>query len=44
MHKERTFKDDIVELAKNINRESQDVIRIAKVAAGTCTDCTITKV
>jgi hypothetical protein len=37
-------KDDIVELAKNINKESQEVTRIATVAAGACTDSTLRKV
>jgi hypothetical protein len=36
--KERTCKDDIVELAKSINEESVVVTRIAAVAAGACTD------
>ena len=31
-------KDDIVELAKNITKESQEVTRIATVAARACTD------
>lgn len=42
--KDRTFKDNIVELANNINRENQDVIRLAKVAAGACTDSRMSKV
>ena len=36
--KERTCKDDIVEVAENITKESQEVTRIATVAAGVCTD------
>ena len=36
--KERICKDDIVEVAKNIAKESQEVIQIATVAAGACTD------
>jgi hypothetical protein len=37
-------KDDIVELAKNINKEGQEVTRIATVAAGACTDSRLKKV
>ena len=36
--KEEVFKDDIVEVAKNINKESEEVTRIATTAAGACTD------
>ena len=36
--KERMCKDDIVEVAKNITKESQEVTRIATVAARACTD------
>ena len=36
--KERTCKDDIVEVATNITEESQEVTRIARVAARECTD------
>ena len=36
--KERRFKEDIVDLAKSINKESLEVVRIAKSAAEACTD------
>ena len=36
--KERRFKEDIVDLAKSINKESQEVARIAKSVAEACTD------
>ena len=36
--KERMCKDDIVEVAKNITKESLEVTRIATVAARACTD------
>ena len=42
--KERRFKEDIVDLAKSINKESQEVVRIATNVAGECTDSTMTKV
>ena len=36
--KERGFKEDIVDLAKSINKESQEVIRIAGSITEACTD------
>ena len=36
--KKRAFKEDIVDLAKSINKESQEVVRIATSAAEACTD------
>ena len=36
--KERRFKEDIVDLAKSINKESQEVTRIAGRTAEACTD------
>ena len=36
--KERRFKEDIVSLANNINKESQEVVRIARRTAEACTD------
>ena len=36
--KERGFKDDIVDLAKCINKESREVVRTAKSTAEACTD------
>ena len=36
--KERRFKEDIVDLAKSINKESQEVVRIARSTAEACTD------
>ena len=42
--KERRFKEDIVDLAKSINKESQEVVRIATNVAGECTDSIMTKV
>ena len=36
--KERRFKDEIVDLAKSINKESQEVVRIATSTAEACTD------
>ena len=36
--KERRFKEDIVDLAKSINKESQQVARIARSTAEACTD------
>ena len=36
--KEREFKEDIVDLAKRINKESQEVMRIAGSIAEACTD------
>ena len=36
--KERRFKEDIVDLAKSINKESQKVTRIAGRTAEACTD------
>ena len=36
--KERRFKEDIVDLAKSINKESQEVMRVAKSTAEACTD------
>ena len=36
--KERRFKEDIVSLANNINKESQEVARIARRTAEACTD------
>ena len=42
--KERTCKDDIVEVAKNITKESQEVTQIATVASAACTDSRMRKV
>ena len=42
--KERRFKEDIVDLAKSINKESQEVVRIARSTAEACTDKTMKKV
>ena len=42
--KERRFKEDIVDLAKGINKESQEVVRISTNVAGECTDSIMTKV
>ena len=39
--KERRVKDDIVSLAKSINKESQEVARIAGRTAEVCTDKTM---
>ena len=39
--KERRFKEEIVDLAKGINRESQEVVRIATSTAEACTDRTM---
>ena len=39
--KERRFKEEIVDLAKSINKESQDVVRIATSIAEACTDRTM---
>ena len=36
--KERGFKEDIVDLAKSISKESQEVMRVAKSIAEACTD------
>ena len=36
--KERRFKEDIVDLAKSISKESQEVARIARSTAEACTD------
>ena len=36
--KERSFKDDVVSLAKSINEESQEVARVAKSTAEACTN------
>ena len=36
--KERRFKEDIVALAKSINKESKGVVRVAKSTAEACTD------
>ena len=38
---ERRVKDDIVSLAKSINKESQEVARIAGKTAEACTDKTM---
>ena len=38
------YKEDIVDLAKSINKESQVVARIATNAAETCTDKKMKKV
>ena len=38
MLKEKRFKEDIVDLAKNINKESQEVMGIATSTAEACTD------
>ena len=38
MLKEEKFKEDIVGLAKSINKESQEVVRIAESAGKACTD------
>ena len=42
--KERRVKDDIVSLAKSINKESQEVARIAGKTAEACTDKTMKNV
>ena len=42
--KERRFKEDIVALAKSINKESQEVARIAGKTAEACTDKTMKNV
>ena len=39
--KEWRFKEDIVDLARNINKESQEVLRIAASVAEECTDKTM---
>ena len=44
VRKERGFKDDIVDLAKSINKESQEVARIAGKTAEACTDKTMKNV
>ena len=44
VRKERGFKDDIVDLAKSINKESQEVARIAGRTAEACTDKTMKNV
>ena len=36
--KERRFKEDIVDLAKSISKESQEVARVAGSIAEACTD------
>ena len=36
--KERRFKADIVDLAKSISQESQELVRIATSVAEVCTD------
>ena len=41
VHKERNFKGEIVDLAKSINKESQEVEKIAKSTAEVCTDKTM---
>ena len=38
MLKKGALKEDIVDLAKSINKESQEVVRIATSAAEACTD------
>ena len=42
--KERSVKEDIVALAKSINKESQEVVRIAGRTAEACTDKTMKNV
>ena len=42
--KEKQFKEDIVDLAKNINKESQGVMKTATSVAEACTDKIMTKV
>ena len=42
--KERGIKEDIVDLAKSINKESQEVARIAGKTAEACTDKTMKNV
>ena len=42
--KDRRFKDDIVSLANSINKESQEVARIAGKTAEACTDKTMKNV
>ena len=42
--KERRAKDDIVALAKSINKESQEVVRIAGKTSESCTDKTLKNV
>ena len=44
VRKESGFKDDIVALAKSINKESQEVGRIAGRTAEACTDKTMKNV
>ena len=44
VHKERKFKEDIVDLAKRINKESQEVEKIAKSTAEVCMDKTMKRV
>ena len=42
--KERGIKEDIVDLAKSISKESQEVARIAGKTAKACTDKTMKNV
>ena len=42
--KEKQFKEDIVDLAKSINKESQGVMKIATKVAEVCTDKILKKV
>ena len=42
--KQRRFKEDIVDLARNINKESQEVVKTATNIAGECTDSIMKKV
>ena len=42
--REKRFKEEIIDLAKNINTESQEVVRIARSTAEACTDRTMKQV
>ena len=42
--KEKRFKEEITDLAKSINRESQEMVRIARSTAEACTDRTMKQV
>ena len=44
MFKEKQFKEDIVGLAKSINKESQGVMKVATSVAKACTDDIMRKV
>ena len=44
MFKEKQFKEDIVDLANSINKESQGVIKITTNVAEACTDKIMKKV